>query len=191
LWATRRVGWLIEQIRSNGENKEVRDEITSLGTRYGIVTPYTSYLATDGSERRNEADRSGFRNNQPRPRNGNISPSALPGLMSASGQSAVEASKKARQQQNSVNISADAEQSIADDSGAVISKIGAKTFYLENNVWVDSEYKTDSKISEITLKFAEADYFELIGKEPELGKFFALGEQVVVVWKNKVYRVIK
>ena len=51
LWATRRVGWLVEQIRGNGENKELRDEIVDLGTRYGIVTPYTSYLATDGSER--------------------------------------------------------------------------------------------------------------------------------------------
>nr|MBA2736081.1 VWA domain-containing protein [Pyrinomonadaceae bacterium] len=37
LWATRRVGWLVEQIRSNGENKELRDEIVDLGTRYGIV----------------------------------------------------------------------------------------------------------------------------------------------------------
>ena len=49
LWASRRVGWLIEQIRANGETKELRDEVTELGTRYGIVTPYTSYLATDGT----------------------------------------------------------------------------------------------------------------------------------------------
>ena len=49
LWASRRVGWLLEQIRSNGETKETRDEVVELGTRYGLVTPYTSYLATDGS----------------------------------------------------------------------------------------------------------------------------------------------
>nr|MDQ3374615.1 VIT and VWA domain-containing protein [Acidobacteriota bacterium] len=34
LWATRRVGWLVEQIRSNGEQKELRDEVVDLGTRY-------------------------------------------------------------------------------------------------------------------------------------------------------------
>src|SRR4029453_8866145 len=45
--ATRRVGWLMEQVRSNGEQKELRDEIVDLGTRYGIVTPYTSYLALE------------------------------------------------------------------------------------------------------------------------------------------------
>src|SRR5438046_3508215 len=44
LWATRRVGWLMEQVRTNGEQQELRDEIVDLGTRYGIVTPYTSYL---------------------------------------------------------------------------------------------------------------------------------------------------
>jgi len=27
LWATRRVGWLMEQVRTNGEVKELRDEI--------------------------------------------------------------------------------------------------------------------------------------------------------------------
>jgi Ca-activated chloride channel family protein len=47
LWATRRVGWLMEQIRSNGDAQELRDEVVDLGTRYGIVTPYTSYLALE------------------------------------------------------------------------------------------------------------------------------------------------
>ena len=44
LWATRRVGALLDQIRLNGENKELRDEITDLARQYGIVTPYTAYL---------------------------------------------------------------------------------------------------------------------------------------------------
>ncbi|HVI73174.1 MAG TPA: VWA domain-containing protein, partial [Pyrinomonadaceae bacterium] len=50
LWATRRVGWLMEQVRTNGEQKELRDEIVDLGTRYGIVTPYTSYLALEDGQ---------------------------------------------------------------------------------------------------------------------------------------------
>src|SRR5919205_2722096 len=52
LWATRRVGWLMEQIRTNGEQKELTDEIVDLGTRYGIVTPYTSYLALEDDDAR-------------------------------------------------------------------------------------------------------------------------------------------
>ncbi len=44
LWARRKVGYLLDQIRTNGENKEVKDEVVRLAKRYGITTPYTSYL---------------------------------------------------------------------------------------------------------------------------------------------------
>jgi Ca-activated chloride channel family protein len=50
LWAMRRVGHLLDQIRLNGESKELRDEIVELGTRYGIVTPYTSYLVLESGD---------------------------------------------------------------------------------------------------------------------------------------------
>ena len=44
LWARRKVGYLLGQIRYNGSNKELKDEVISLAKKYGIVTPYTSYL---------------------------------------------------------------------------------------------------------------------------------------------------
>jgi Ca-activated chloride channel family protein len=44
LWARRKVGYLLDQIRINGEKKELLDEVVSLAKRYGITTPYTSYL---------------------------------------------------------------------------------------------------------------------------------------------------
>ncbi len=47
LWAIRRVGYLLESIRLNGEQKELVDEVKRLSKRYGIVTPYTSYLVVE------------------------------------------------------------------------------------------------------------------------------------------------
>ncbi|HYT92809.1 MAG TPA: VIT domain-containing protein, partial [Gemmataceae bacterium] len=44
LWARRKVGYLLDQIRLNGEKKELIDEVVILAKRYGITTPYTSYL---------------------------------------------------------------------------------------------------------------------------------------------------
>ncbi len=44
LWARRKVGYLLDQIRVNGEKKELVDEVVALAKRYGITTPYTSYL---------------------------------------------------------------------------------------------------------------------------------------------------
>ena len=44
LWARRKVGYLLDQIRINGEQKELVDEVVLLAKNYGITTPYTSYL---------------------------------------------------------------------------------------------------------------------------------------------------
>jgi Ca-activated chloride channel family protein len=44
IWARRKVGYLLDQIRANGESKELKDEVIALAKKYGITTPYTSYL---------------------------------------------------------------------------------------------------------------------------------------------------
>jgi len=44
LWARRKVGYLLDQIRAHGEKKELVDEVTALAKKHGIATPYTSYL---------------------------------------------------------------------------------------------------------------------------------------------------
>jgi Ca-activated chloride channel family protein len=52
LWATRRVGYLLDEIRLHGENSELRDEVTDLARKYGIVTPYTAYLIVEDEAKR-------------------------------------------------------------------------------------------------------------------------------------------
>jgi Ca-activated chloride channel family protein len=54
LWATRKVGYLLEQIRLHGEEKELKDEVLRLSKEYGIVTPYTSYLIVEDEARPGE-----------------------------------------------------------------------------------------------------------------------------------------
>ncbi len=53
LWATRRVGYLLDEIRLHGENAELKEEATELARKYGIVTPYTAYLIVEDESRRN------------------------------------------------------------------------------------------------------------------------------------------
>ena len=55
LWATRRVGNLLDEIRLHGENAELRDEVSELARKYGIVTPYTAYLIVEDEARRGVA----------------------------------------------------------------------------------------------------------------------------------------
>jgi len=184
LWATRRVGWLMEQIRSNGEQKELKDEIVDLGTRYGIVTPYTSFLALEpGAEPReitslptmNRAP-SGVMAGSARP------PKAPADMRAATGRAAVEKSKAARQQQEADRVD-------ANDLPSLVRNVGGKTFYLLQGVWTDGEFKPNLGIPETTVKFASNEYYGLLRSNPKLAEFFALGERVVVVWEGRLYRV--
>ncbi len=187
LWATRRVGWLMEQVRTNGEQKELRDEIVDLGTRYGIVTPYTSYLALEEGE----VSRLGNFNNapgraqlrmmsQPKPTPSATAPSSV-GLSSGAG--AVQESKRARAQQEANKVSADETRTDA------VRRAAGKTFYLLDGVWTDSEFKRESALPETAVSFGSEEYFALLKQHPKLGSYFALAERVVVVFEGRVYRV--
>lgn len=47
LWAVRRIGFLLDEIQLNGRSTEVVDELVRLSKKYGIITPYTSFLADE------------------------------------------------------------------------------------------------------------------------------------------------
>ena len=184
LWATRRVGWLMEQIRTNGEQKELRDEVVDLGTRYGIVTPYTSYLALEREEvSRNLAPAGslgGVATRRPAREMILNAPQAATEATASVGAVAVQQSKKAREQQQADRFRA--------DESSVVRRVGGKTFYLVDGVWTDAEFKADSGLPETVLTFGSDEYFKLLSQKSMLGSYFSLGERVVVVFEGRVYR---
>jgi len=204
LWATRRVGWLMEQITTNGENKELRDEVVDLGTRYGIVTPYTSYLALEsetiqmttissaatGLARRRPAPVAGngrrmaeLRTRRESDKDGTAAPATpLDAVTATTGAVAVNQSKANRAQQEAATVGG------GTPSNAVRNMTN-KTFYMRDGVWNDAEFKQTARLPETVVTFGSEEYFALLKREPKLAEFFALGEQVVVVYNNRVYRV--
>ena len=206
LWATRRVGWLMEQVRSNGEQKELRDEIIDLGTRYGIVTPYTSYLALEPENRQSltmltpgatpaaspqrgggnlRRDRGftadGISGNKAGSAQANSAPS-MPATADT-GFMAVQESKRNRAQQEVAKLKDD------DTRSDAVQRLGGKTFYLIEGVWTDSEFKKESNLPETAVTFGSEEYFALLKKLPKLANYLSLGERVVVVFEGRVYRV--
>jgi len=186
LWASRRVGWLLEQIRSNGETKEIRDEVVDLGTRYGLVTPYTSYLATDGSMANVRRDA---------PMASQIVIDGQSMAREKSGSGAVKMSiQQNSMQSNTVAVASEDK----DESSQILIRntvnnqfVANKNFINQNNVWVDSDYVETQKLPEVNIKFASDEYFSLVRTENGIVQYLALGEQIVVVWKGKVYRITK
>jgi Ca-activated chloride channel family protein len=55
LWATRRVGEIIDELDLKGKNDELIKELVELATKHGILTPYTSFLADDSAPRTERA----------------------------------------------------------------------------------------------------------------------------------------
>jgi Ca-activated chloride channel family protein len=55
LWATRRVGDIIDELDLKGRNEELVNELVALATEHGILTPYTSFLADETSDVREVA----------------------------------------------------------------------------------------------------------------------------------------
>jgi Ca-activated chloride channel family protein len=199
LWATRRVGWLMEQIRTNGEQKELRDEIVDLGTRYGIVTPYTSYLALEpGAVQVTESDPpapvTGGRDTPRGPvtrarpvfgagaTNAPSSPPREAAARATTGELAVQQSKRDRAQQEVLRVE-------ADPRAAAVRSIGGKTFYLRDGVWTDAEFKAAAQTPVTDITFGSDEYFALLKRERRLAEFFSLGERVIVVYQGRVYRV--
>jgi Ca-activated chloride channel family protein len=194
----------MEQVRSNGEAKELVDEITDLGTRYGIVTPYTSYLALeDGAVSRNEAapvtpggrDRQPMRHARRGVGGGTVGPLSAPAPADAAqaktGELAVRESRRARAQQESTRAddAFDVDGVEAEARRAAVRKVGDKTFYLRDGVWTDAEFKAEARLPETALTFGSDEYFALVSREPDLARYLALGERVLVVFKGRVYRV--
>jgi len=100
----------------------------------------------------------------------------------ATGVAGVQQSKRTREQ-------SEADRLDKNELSSAVRTVGGKTFYLREGVWTDAEFKSDSRLPEINLKFASDEYFALLKQKPRLADFFALGERVVVVFEGKVYRV--
>ncbi|MEK7271002.1 MAG: VIT and VWA domain-containing protein [Planctomycetota bacterium] len=47
LWAAQKIGFLLDEIKSKGESKEIVSEVVELAKANGIVTPYTSFLVVE------------------------------------------------------------------------------------------------------------------------------------------------
>ena len=189
LWATRRVGWLMEQVRTNGEQKELRDEIVDLGTRYGIVTPYTSYLALEGRETTMNATPGTRLQRMGVGRVGTNAPAPTAAPMSATDSVTVTTGAAAVQQSKMVRNKKEAQVLTSEESDSAIRRTGGKTFYLRDGVWVDSEVKPDATLPKTELTFGSDAYFELLKQKPKLAQYFSLGERVVVVFEGTIYTV--
>lgn len=189
LWATRRIGELLNRIRLDGEDSELVDSIVSLSVRYGIITPYTSFLI-DENDILTQSGRAAARDSMME------SAEILAGQSSGAGAvGAADAAANFAQAAAPMAMPTQGFRGMLDDGTPVtenenpIQTVGGKTFLLQDGVWTDTTFLPDTMTTQPVV-FLSDEYFTLVADMPELASYFALGERVIVVIDEVAYEVV-
>lgn len=199
LWAQRRIADLLNTIRINGESAELVDSVVSLSVRYGIITPYTSFLIEEddiltqqGRDRAREEAQATFGST----RNDVTGAGAV--NRSAALQDMAEAAAPAPMQFAATQPPAGGmlngyggDEDMEDPSAPPynpIQTVGGKTFLYLNGVWTDTTFEPDTMTTE-KVEFLSDAYFDLLDTHPELAEYFAVGDAVIVVLDGTAYEV--
>ena len=205
IWASRRIGHLLDKVRFHGEQKQILAEITSLAREFGIVTPYTSYLILEDEERRirektldPEHQTSGGDGRLSRELTDNMKNDYL-SLRQDSGKEGVRTSKMiqrmngveniAQQRQSSEQVVPDKSTGEYRNTGQQLRYIEGRAVYQSGNFWVDPLLQKIKSNNRIKIRFAGREYFDLINREPGVILLLSLGRNVRFIYKNTEYEI--
>lgn len=202
LWARQHVATLLDAIRRQGQKPELVDEVKSLATRYGIVTPYTSQLIVEEGMRlagRDAVTGGGFRgpaDSVPSPGGGGgAAPSgpttggsagpSTPGLerlgRARTGFEAIVESKAVTGSDDfylGATRKAEA-QGRADREAALVRRAAGRVFVVVGEDLVEQGLPKGWQEQAVAIEAFSAAYFELVQQKPELREVLALGERIV------------
>ena len=209
LWATRRVGEIIDELDLHGHNQELVDELVLLSIRHGIMTPYTSFLADERSEL-------AARSNESRTR---ASESLRRGLSAVSGsggfnqrafkqqlQGAAAPSSATRPTADTEVADAFAREAknapaganpvlITEEDGSQrvatgVRQLGRKTFFRRGQLWKDSTVTEKQESDAIRIKQFSREYFDLAATHGgTLAKYLVFTEPVVLNLSGKTWQI--
>ncbi|MDG1833627.1 MAG: hypothetical protein P8J63_10410, partial [Verrucomicrobiota bacterium] len=215
LWATRRVGYLLDQIRLHGENKELKEEVTLLAKKYGIVTPFTAYLILE-DDRRNDvvANRRLLPalDNAGAVRDLGVNFEALKEAKSGAGAVAAARAQQSLAQAKSATSSLQRSNAEAAKPGQAsgfnsyfyssgkagggtaaqqnIRFVAGRSFYQNGTCWIDADIQTlKAKTKKIRIKFGSKAYFKLLTDKPATLKWISLGKHVEFVLEGMHYEI--
>jgi Ca-activated chloride channel family protein len=192
LWATRAIGHLLRQIRLHGENDEWVQSVVNLSIRYGIITPYTSYLIEE-DDIFSQTGRNDIVEEELEAADGALRARVITEVEEAAAQAEMAAAEAPL---NLPPMSATASEEAFDGKSrqgaeALVQVAGSKTFVLRDGVWMDTVFDQDRHLEIQEVGFASDAYFDLLSAVPELGQYLAVGQQVLVIYDNLAYKVVE
>jgi Ca-activated chloride channel family protein len=211
LWATRKIGALLNTIRLHGEDPELVDSIVRLSIRYGIITPYTSFLITeddiftqtgvDEAQREFEEETMAFEATSGADAVG--AAEAAADLSSANAPAAMPTMTPSSTAMRDMGGGGDADGEPNEwaagevgggydeyaPGGQTVQYAGDRTFVWRDGAWIDTLYEADT-MTPTEVVFLSDEYFDLLDLDPVIGEFLALGDHVLFVWEGEAYEVV-
>ncbi len=185
LWAARRIGDLARQLRLEGENPSVRDQIRELGLRYGILTEFTSYLVQEPQLATLQPRDAAARRAQ-----NQAAPAAAPAQQT--GTRAFEAAKASGALSGAGSVAA--ADAAAEERLATLGmrrdevrRAGGRVFSLVGGVWTDVAHADSLRV--LSVAPYSAAYFALARALPELAGSLGVGEELLVAGKRVSLKV--
>ena len=180
LWATRRVGALLEEIRMNGENEELKDEVVALAKEFGLVTPYTSYLVREEEMMADQPGRAQplFFNGQRAGGGVEMEAAEAPAVSVPDDQAMAQTSgRQAVQMSKSIRAMREASAAPSAEPSGMANIEGRTLRLTDKGRWVDVDFEEGDEVVEI--QFASEAYFELLRRYPDVQAFAKLGADVL------------
>ena len=169
IWAQRRIGEIIDELDLKGHSQELVDELVQLSKKYGILTPYTSFLALEDQAITEQEELSRFAGD-------NLAIMQETSGESANKQRAIKAEMKASDAPapQASMTPAEMDGMAMFDKRVVTSGAGAQiqapnnwadqTFFYKNNQW-QAENLTEKDLEKPTnIKQLSDEYYELAKK---------------------------
>lgn len=191
LWASRKIAKLIEEITKAGADanrpdpandprmKELVSEIVRLSTEYGILTEYTSFLATEGTDL-TETLRVTNRAVQELSANAQQNRTGMGGVSQAMNNS-VQMRQATTNRSNSYLT-----QNMQRVEVTNVQQITDRTFFRRNNRWVDSSALSREKDPkpDRTIEFGTDEFYQLVDRlvaEGRQGILALSGEMLLLI----------
>jgi Ca-activated chloride channel family protein len=182
LWATRRVGELLDRVRVEGESEALVTEIRELGLGYGLVTPYTTFVIEAQADGAASAANMALYDNQAE-------------LNMAWGQTTVQARMQNQLYQQAAQADLAIGANVANNGQRSLAQVANQNVDLsllrgQKNLdapitleWIDRNIGIDRNVV-----FGSAEYFSL-AEDPAVRTFLQSGPNVVFAYRGKVISV--
>ncbi len=183
LWATRRIGHLLDIIRVEGESASLVEEVRALGMSYGLITPYTTFIITAQAEGAASAENMALY--------GNTSE-----LNRASGQTTIQARVQNQSYQQATQVDLARGANVLNNNGQTMVQMINQTIDLNllrnqkiinqaiTGDWLKANIKIDRYVT-----FGSDAYFTLAA-DPVARAFLQSANNVLFMYKGEIIEIM-